>query len=81
MSALKVEKEQNSSEVEDYPIMMVGRLAVDNSERHRGFGTVIVEHCLRFAKDLSVTVGCKFVVVVTKKGYRESFYKHSSFTP
>jgi N-acetylglutamate synthase-like GNAT family acetyltransferase len=63
-----------------FPAMLLGRLAVDNSERNKGVGTYLLEYCVGFAAKLAKnTVGCRFVTLVTKKGSRVSFYAKHGF--
>jgi predicted GNAT family N-acyltransferase len=62
------------------PAMLLGRLAVDNSERDKGVGTYLLEYCVGFAVKLAKnTVGCRFVTLVTTKGSRASFYAKHGF--
>jgi len=34
---------------DSYPALNVGRLAIDNTERHKGYGHALVEYCIKFA--------------------------------
>jgi predicted GNAT family N-acyltransferase len=62
------------------PALFLGRLAVDNSERNKGVGTYLLKYCFGFAGELSKNkVGCRFITLVTKKGYRSSFYTKRGF--
>jgi predicted GNAT family N-acyltransferase len=56
------------------PALFLGRLAVDNSERGKGYGTSLLEWCFGFAEAQRSDVGCRFVTLVTKKGKRTVFY-------
>ena len=63
------------------PAIFLGRLAVDNVERRKGVGTYLLKYCIGFSIKLAKnTVGCRFVTLVTKKGYRASFYAKHGFT-
>ena len=57
------------------PAMFLGRLAVDNNVLGVGVGTFLLKYCVDLAVTLNEkTVGCRFVTLITKKGYREKFY-------
>ena len=58
------------------PALFLGRLAVANGFRRAGIGVIIVKYCIDLAIVLSKSVvGCRFVTLVTKEGYRVKFYE------
>lgn len=67
-----------SATIKYYPVLLIGRLAVDNNFRGRNVGTNICLWCLGLAKELSKKVGCRFVVVLTE-GKAVEFYKKCNF--
>jgi len=62
-----------------FPALWLGRLAVHSSQRKSGVGAYLVKWCIGFAKKASVDVGCRFIVLVTKEGYRTKFYTKHGF--
>jgi len=64
------------------PALFLGRLAVDNGVRRQGIGTFLVRYCVNLADELSKTmVGCRFAVLITKKGFRVEYYSKRGFKP
>jgi predicted GNAT family N-acyltransferase len=82
MGAIKRNKKvdiANYSKI-NVPALFLGRLAVDNSERGKGVGLYLLEYCVGFAIKLAKNaVGCRYVTLVTKKGYRSNFYQKQGF--
>jgi predicted GNAT family N-acyltransferase len=78
-------KDKTSLNLVDYnkvnvPALFLGRLAVANSARKSGVGTFLLKYCVDLAVSLNKkTLGCRFVTLVTKKGYRENFYAGKGF--
>jgi GNAT superfamily N-acetyltransferase len=63
-----------------YPAVKIARLAVDTRYREKGIGALLVDLALGIAKDtISPAVGCRFVVVDSKKPAVD-FYIKSGFT-
>jgi GNAT superfamily N-acetyltransferase len=48
---------------ENYPALLLGRLAVDYRFRHRKIGSMVCSWCLGLARDLSKRVGCRYVAL------------------
>jgi len=52
MSAIKTKETElqiASYEKVTYPAILLGRLAVDNTERGKGIGKYLINHCITFA--------------------------------
>jgi predicted GNAT family N-acyltransferase len=64
--------------IKDYPALLIGRLAVDNNFRDRHVGRIICLRCLEIAKELSIELGCKLVLVYTE-GKPVEFYRKCGF--
>ncbi len=62
-----------------YPALLIGRLGVSNDWRRKGVGAHICEWCIGLAIDLSDKIGCRYVILETSKGERESFYTRCNF--
>jgi hypothetical protein len=62
-----------------YPAILLGRLAVQNGLRRRAVGKCMTLWCIGFAQKLSVEIGCRFVVLVTKGESRIKFYGECGF--
>ena len=51
-------------------------VTIPNGFRRAGIGAIIVKYCIDLATVLSKSVvGCRFVTLVTKEGYRVKFYE------
>ena len=61
-----------------YPALLLGRLGVDNNYRERHIGRNMCLWVVGLAKAHSNEIGCRFVVVLTKKEKVE-FYKKCEF--
>jgi predicted N-acetyltransferase YhbS len=57
------------------PSLVIGRLAIDNNHRTKGYGSAIIDFCVKKA----VAEGCKLVIVVTKGLGRITFYEKNRF--
>lgn len=63
-----------------YPAIKIARLAIDRRVQGKGLGSQFVQIALGVTKDtISPVVGCRFVVVDSKKE-SVSFYKKQGFT-
>ena len=80
-----IRKEKTTLQIDNYdkvnyPALWLGRLAVDNTEREKGIGTRLLKYCINLAiKKAKKEIGCRFVVLVTKKGFRTDFYTRHGF--
>ena len=64
--------------IRDYPVLLIGRLAVHNDYRGRNVGKIICLFCLDTAKRISKEIGCKLVVVQTEENL-VGFYEKCGF--
>ncbi len=82
MSSLSAEyltaKHKKTISLRTYPSLLIGRLAVDNSQRVKGFGKYICDWCLGLAIKLSNEIGCRYVILETTRE-RTEFYKKCNF--
>lgn len=62
-----------------YPAIKIARLAVDKSIKGYKVGTKLIELALGTAKNVSTDVGCRFLVVESKR-QSLGFYKKVGFT-
>jgi GNAT superfamily N-acetyltransferase len=62
-----------------YPSLLIGRLGVSNDWRRKGIGEYICNWCVGLAIDLSDKIGCRYVILETSKGERETFYAKCNF--
>jgi len=78
-----VEKSVKGSDVKPVdPALLLGRLAVAEKMQGQGLGTFFIKYCVGIAVFLSKSsVGCRFVTLATKKGYRVDFYVKRRFKP
>jgi len=58
---------------------LLGRLAVDNTERGKGIGKHLVKQSIGLTLKLAKEVGCRFIILVTKGERRIEFYKANGF--
>jgi len=65
-------------EIKYYPALLIGRLATHNDYRGRNVGKNICLWCVETAKQLSKTIGCRLVIVLTG-GKPVLFYKKVGF--
>ena len=64
--------------IKDYPALMIGRLATNNSYRGRHVGENICLWCVSKVKQLSSEIGCKLIIILTNdKKYM--FYLNCGF--
>lgn len=68
MTSIALEKMEEGEKVagapfENYPALLLGRLAVDKRFRRRKIGSKVCSWCLGLARDLSGRVGCRYVVL------------------
>jgi predicted GNAT family N-acyltransferase len=64
--------------IRDYPALMIGRLATDNSYRGRHVGLSISLWCVSKAKQLSKEVGCRLIIILTNDK-KANFYGNCGF--
>jgi hypothetical protein len=64
--------------VNDYPALMIGRLATDNNYRDRHVGKNISLWCVSIVKQLSSEIGCKLLIILTNEK-KYAFYTHCGF--
>ena len=62
-----------------YPAILLGRLAVQNGLRRRAVGKCMTLWCIGLAQKLSLEIGCRFIVLVTKGESRIKFYSQCGF--
>ena len=62
-----------------YPAILLGRLAVQNGLRRRDVGKCMTLWCIGLAQKLSLDIGCRFIVLVTKGESRIKFYNQCGF--
>lgn len=65
---------------ERIPALLLGRLAVDQSQRGQGLGGRLLIDALRRAQDVATVAGAAVVVVHAKDG-AAGFYEHHGFQP
>ena len=65
----------------NYPIpcVLLGKLAVDNEQRGKGFGKYLLYDALTRIKNISSTVGCNAVIVDALDETAANFYKKYGF--
>ena len=83
VDSIKVEIMHDEDVVEEikhrvYPALKIGRLAVDKRYERKGIGTFLVMAAIGKARELSKTVGCRFVIVDAKQNSID-FYKRMLF--
>ena len=61
---------------EDYPCILLARLAVDQRYRSRGIGSALLEDALRRALHVSGSLGATAVLVHAADAPSRSFYQH-----
>lgn len=64
---------------QDYPALLIGRLAVDNKWRKKYIGTNICKWCIGRAVSLSEEIGCRYVVLQTDEEHK-FFYEKCGFS-
>lgn len=85
MNAIEVKQELEQDEkvpgttTRKYPAMLIGRMGVDKKYRKKGIGKAICSYCVGLATDLSLRVGCRYVMLQTSIDKVE-FYKKCGFT-
>src|SRR5437867_214444 len=62
------------------PVLLLGRLAVDQRYRGHGIGTIMVRHVLLTAVELNAKAACKSVVVNALDAEARSWWSHLGFT-
>lgn len=62
-----------------YPALWLGRLAVHSKLRRRAVGKCMILWCIGLAKQASIEIGCRFIVLVTKGESRIKFYTDCGF--
>ena len=82
MSSLSAEnltaKHKKIISLKTYPSLLIGRLAVDNSQRGNGIGKYICNWCSGLAIKFSNEIGCRYIILETTKEKVE-FYKKCNF--
>ena len=66
------------TKIRDYPSLLIGRLATDNSCRGGHIGKNITLWCVSKAKQLSREVGCRLIIILTNQKKSE-FYQNCGF--
>ena len=64
--------------IQDFPALMIGRLATDNNYRGQHVGENICLWSLSMVKQLSAQVGCKLIVILTNER-KYKFYINCGF--
>ncbi len=63
------------------PVILLGRLAVDQSCKGRGIGEFLLTDALRRSLEAATDIAAMAVVVDAKDAAAESFYRHFDFMP
>jgi len=63
------------------PVLLLGRLAVDQRHRGCGVGRAMVRHVLLTAVELNTRAACKAVVVNALDAEARTWWEHLGFTP
>jgi predicted N-acetyltransferase YhbS len=63
----------------NYPALLLGRLAVANTERGKHVGKYLIKYYIFLALKKSKQCGCRFIVLVTKGDHRIKFYEANGF--
>ena len=63
------------------PVVLLGRLAIDQHAQGRGLGTQLLVHALHAALHLSTQIGAHAVVVDPLDARAAAFYQHFNFKP
>ena len=66
------------TDIRDYPALMIGRLATDNTYRGRHIGLNISLWCVSKAKQLSKEIGCRLIIILTNEK-KSNFYENCGF--
>ena len=67
------------SRITPIPCVLLGKLAVDNKYRGKGFGKYLLYDALKRIKNISSTVGCNAVIVEALDTSAAKFYKKYGF--
>lgn len=83
MDVIKADVMQKGDKIEDveiksYPALKIARLGVKKSFERRGIGTYLVDLSIGKARELSMAVGCRLIIVDSKPN-AISFYKKLEF--
>ena len=83
MTSIRLERMMGEEKIagvpfENYPALLVGRLAVDKRFRRREIGSKICSWCLGLARDLSRIVGCRYVTLHARQEVVQ-FYTRNFF--
>jgi GNAT superfamily N-acetyltransferase len=65
----------------DVPVVLIGRLAVDQSEQGKGLGSLLLVDALRRSADISKQIGIRAVEVDAIDDAARSFYLKFGFRP
>jgi predicted GNAT family N-acyltransferase len=83
MSSIKVSRTKvrvRGYEDDSYPALGFGRIGVANDERGNRYAGELMKYFIEFAKLKAVSeIGCRFIVLVTKQGFRVPLYKKYGF--
>ena len=63
------------------PVILLARLAVDNSLHGRGFGPALLKDALLRVAEAADTIGARALLVHAKNEDARGFYKHFNFEP
>ena len=69
---------RRKTKIQDFPALMIGRLATDNNYRGRHVGENICLWCLSKVKQLSAQVGFKLIIILTNDK-KQTFYLNCGF--
>jgi predicted N-acetyltransferase YhbS len=61
------------------PVIVLARLAVDNSEKRKGLGSALLKHAILKCTQAAEIIGCRAVVVHAKDNQAQSFYRKFGF--
>jgi predicted N-acetyltransferase YhbS len=75
LSGLRIDNFEKAN----YPALLLGRLAVANTERGKHIGSYLIKYCILLALEESKRCGCRFIVLVTKGQRRIKFYEDNGF--
>jgi GNAT superfamily N-acetyltransferase len=80
-SVMHKELENRRIRLSRIPVVLLGRLAIDQQTQGRGLGTQLLIHALYAALQLSTQIGAHAVVVDPLDARAAAFYQHFDFQP
>ncbi len=79
VSRMKGGEKVEGVEIQNYPALLLGRLAVDNRFWGKDVGSYVCTWCLGLARKLSGIIGCRYVVLHAREAV-VPFYIKNGFT-